>query len=205
MIVKVVTAGPVATNSYLVGCSKTRVGCIIDPAANSSELLQRLIQKHSLSIQGIYLTHSHWDHFADAAKLKREYGYPLFCHSSAADNLARPGSDGIPMIIKIESVKPDGFLQDGESVSLGALTFSVIHTPGHSPGCVCFYFAKEGILFSGDVLFKGTHGNVSFPTSDERLIEGSLLKLMDLPDSVRVYPGHGEETTIGQERGWICR
>lgn len=205
MIVETVTSGPVATNAYLVGCAKTKIGCIIDPSPGSCEVLLPLIKKYGLTIQGIYLTHSHWDHFADAAKLRRERGYHLYCHRDAEENLIHPGSDGIPMMGKIEGVKPDGFLEDGDEISLGSLSFSVIHAPGHSPGCVCFYFAKEGVLFSGDVLFKGTHGKVCFPTSDAKRMKGSLLKLMELPDSVKVYPGHMEETTIREERKWICR
>lgn len=200
MIIECVTAGPLQTNTYLVGCDQERVACIIDPALKCSERLGRLIDRHQLTIQGIYLTHSHFDHFADAAYLKREFGFPIHVHEADSSNVQKPGSDGIPNLWNISGVAWDHFLSEGQVIKLGTLEFSVIHTPGHSPGGVCFYFEKQGVLFSDDVLFKGTYGNVSLPTSDPELMRYSLQKLMLLPDETKVYPGHGEPTTIGSER-----
>lgn len=204
MIIEKVPAGPFATNAYLVGCEESEVAIIIDPSPKSSVKLMVHANAHGLTVVGIYLTHSHWDHFWDAGKLKREYGLPVWVHSLDEKNLEKPGSDGIPIMGALEGIKADGVLEDGQKVSFGALEFEVIFTPGHSPGGVCFYFKKEKVLFSGDTLFKGTHGNTSFPTSNNEDMQRSLFRLMKLPDDVKVYPGHMEDTTIGQERRWIC-
>jgi len=203
MIIESVASGPFETNSYLVGCEKEHVGIFIDAAPASADKLLSFMKKHTLDIIGIYLTHSHYDHFADAHFLKNELKCPLFVHIEDRENLHKPGFDGIPKIIEVKAVSEDGLLEEGQIVSVGSLQFRVIHTPGHSPGGVCFYFEKEKILFSGDVLFKGTHGNVSFPSSNEEKMDQSLIKLMDLPDDVVVYPGHFGKTTIGEERSWI--
>jgi glyoxylase-like metal-dependent hydrolase (beta-lactamase superfamily II) len=129
---------------------------------------------------------------------------PVWVHKFDQKNLEEPGSDGLPIMGVIEAVKADGILEDGQKVVIGELEFEVIFTPGHSPGGVSFYFEKEKVLFSGDTLFKGTHGNISFPTSNQEDMRDSLLRLMKLPNDVRVYPGHMEDTTIGEERRWIC-
>jgi len=204
MIIEKVPAGPFVTNAYLVGCEESGKGIIIDPSPKSASRLMMHANAHGISVIGIYLTHSHWDHFWDAAKLKREYGFPLWIHPLDQKNLEKPGSDGIPIFGSIEPVLADGLLENGQKVSVGNLEFEVIFTPGHSPGGVSFYFEKEKVLFSGDTLFKGTHGKTSFPTSNEADLWDSLLRLMKLPDDVRVFPGHMEDTTIAQERRWIC-
>ncbi len=204
MILECVAAGPLQTNAYLIGCEKEKVGCIIDPAPGSADKLCSLIEKHGLKIQAIYLTHSHLDHFADCALLKKKFNWPIFVHKDDAENLHKPGSDGIPNIWGVESVQEDGYLEEGQVLKVGSLEFKVIYTPGHSPGGLCFYFEKEKVLIAGDVLFKGSHGNVSFPSSDEDKMVQSLKRLMELPDDVRVFPGHFESTTIGEERSWIC-
>ncbi len=95
-------------------------------------------------------------------------------------------------------------LEEGDRISIGEIAFTVISTPGHSPGCVCFYCEKEHILFSGDTLFKGTIGNLTFPTSVPDEMWPSLDKLAALPPETKVYPGHGPSTTIGDE-SWLPR
>jgi glyoxylase-like metal-dependent hydrolase (beta-lactamase superfamily II) len=99
-------------------------------------------------------------------------------------------------------VKADGFLIEGQKLTVGDLDIEVIHTPGHTPGGVCFYLPKEKVLISGDTLFRGTIGNLNFPTSRPDLMWGSLKKLAALPADTKVYPGHGGSTTIGAEK-WI--
>lgn len=203
MIIDYVATGPFKTNSYVVGCEKTGLGILIDTAPFSAKKILEMIETHDLTIQGIYLTHSHFDHFADSATLKEELKCPLFVHKADCENLHKPGSDGIPNFLLIKPVQEDGLLEEGQLVKVGELAFWVIHTPGHSPGGVCFYFEKQKVLFSGDLLFKGTHGNVNFKESSPTQMDQSLIKLMQLPDEVVVYPGHGEKTTIGEERKWI--
>jgi glyoxylase-like metal-dependent hydrolase (beta-lactamase superfamily II) len=104
----------------------------------------------------------------------------------------------------IPSVEPSILMQEGDQIPVGHLNFSVMHTPGHTPGGVCFYEPQQGILFSGDTLFKGTIGNLSFPTCQPDEMWPSLEKLSRLPRATQVYPGHGPATTIKQEN-WLGR
>lgn len=152
----------------------------------------------------ILITHSHWDHICDAAKLKAQYRAPVFVHPLDLANLENPGSDGLPLMFNIEGVLPDKFLNEGDIVELGDLRFEVIHTPGHSPGGICLYNKEHGILFSGDTLFKGSIGNLSFPTANPTEMWKSLAKLAKLVPETVVYPGHGLPTTIGKE-SWLER
>jgi glyoxylase-like metal-dependent hydrolase (beta-lactamase superfamily II) len=118
------------------------------------------------------------------------------------ENLINPGSDGLPFDLDIRGVQPDILLKDGDIFHLEEFYFQVIHTPGHSYGSSCFYFPDEVLLISGDTLFKGTYGNISFPTSEPNKIKSSLEKLAKLPKETTVWPGHGDPTTIGVEN-WL--
>ncbi len=203
MIIEKVIAPPYATNAYLVGCEKSRKAIVIDPGFQTKDKLLHLIEKHHLIVEGIYLTHSHFDHIADVALLKREKGWPVYVHKDDAGNVEHPGSDGIPFNLTIDGVKPDGYLEDNGERMVGEMKFVVLHTPGHSPGCVCFYFPEELVLFSGDTLFKGTYGRTDLPRSDEIKMKSSLERLKKLPDELLVYPGHASLTKLGREKTWL--
>ena len=205
MIVEVFPLGPAETNAYLLGCSKTKQAALIDVPFQTSEIVLKKAQDLGLNIVMILLTHSHWDHTAEAANVKEQLKVPIYIHPDDARNLEDPGSDGLPLYFPIKGVKPDEFLHDGQVIALGALTIQVIHTPGHSPGGVCFYVPAESTLFSGDTLFRGTIGNLSFPTGRPQLMWQSLKKLALLPSNTKVYPGHGGATTIGRESGSLMR
>lgn len=195
-------SGPFATNAYLVVCEKTKISVILDPAPNSASFILEKIESEKLGIQQIWLTHSHWDHFADVGLLKEKLKASVLVHPLDALNLKSPGSDGLPLLLSIQAVEPDYFLKDGQILSVGDLEFLVIHTPGHSPGGVCFYCPKEKTLFSGDTLFKGSIGNLSFPTSNADEMWQSLEKLAKLPPDTKVFPGHGESTRLSLET-WL--
>lgn len=197
-------SGPFETNAYLVVCTRTRVAAIIDPAPGSFKALIEAIEHQKLTPIAILLTHSHWDHIADVSALKTKYRIPVSIHPLDAPNLENPGSDQLPCWIDIPEVKPDRFFDDGDQIDVGDIQFRVIHTPGHTPGGVCFYSPQEQILISGDTLFKGTIGNLSFPTACPHLMWPSLEKLSKLPSETIVYPGHGPSTKIGEER-WLAR
>ncbi len=203
MFIKIFTTGPVETHSVLIGCTKTREAAIIDVPYESTPLLLEALKKNSLTPKMILLTHSHWDHLADAASLKRELGVPIFVHENDAGNLKNPGSDGIPLFFPIERVEPDGFLTEGETLTLGTLKIDVIHTPGHTPGGVCFWIPEEKLLISGDTLFRGAIGKLTLPTSNPSLMGESLKKLSKLPPETRVIPGHGPETTLAREKATL--
>lgn len=198
-------SGPLATNAILFGCSQTKKAAVIDPALGSCAAVLEKANEMGMEIEKILLTHSHWDHFADAHVLKKKTGCPVYVHPADSENVERPGTDGIPFMIPVHSLVPDHFLQDGEEVRVGELKMRVIHTPGHSPGGVCFYLEKEKVLFSGDTLFRGSIGNLSLTTSEPQKMWESLRKLAKLPPDTRVIPGHGPDTTIRDEEKWLNR
>lgn len=202
MIIEPIPSGPFQTNAYVVACGKTHRAVIIDPAPGSAEAILDYLTKHQLTADKILLTHSHWDHFGDLPTLVKQLALPVFVHRADAGNVENPGSDGLPLWIPIDGTHPTGYLEEGQLIPVGELQLKVIHTPGHSPGCVCFYEPTQGILLSGDTLFKGTIGNLSLPTADPDAMWPSLDKLARLPPNTRIYPGHGATTTIGAEE-WL--
>lgn len=202
MLVYKFSFGPLQTNAILFACQATKKCAVIDPSPGSAPSILAQIEELGLSIEKILLTHSHWDHFADAYVLKEKTRVPLYVHQKDAQNLIQPGSDKIPLFIPIHPVEPDGFLEDGQSFDLGLLKITVIHTPGHSPGGVCFYLSEQNILFSGDTLFRDTMGTLQLPTAEPSKMWISLAKLAKLPPETKVIPGHGEDTSIGEE-SWL--
>ena len=196
--------GPLQTNAILIGCLKTKKGAVIDPSLGSAGALLDKAKESGLQVEKILLTHSHWDHFADARKLIYQTGALLYVHPLDAKNVEHPGSDGIPLFCPIDGAVPDGFLNEGDVIEIGSLQIEVIHTPGHSPGSVCFYLRKQNLLIAGDTLFQGSIGNLSLPTANPLHMWDSLNKLANLPSETRVIPGHGGETSIGRE-SWLSR
>lgn len=194
--------GPFETNAYVVSCPATHQAAIIDPGVDSAKLISDYLTDQNLNPACIWLTHSHWDHIAEVAELKKKYSIPVAIHFADIPNLKNPGSDGLPCWIPIQGVTPDMIVDEGMTLTLGKLVFSIIHTPGHSPGSICLYCPEQNLLISGDTLFKGTIGNLSFPTSEPDKMWDSLEKLAKLPPSTQVFPGHGPSTTIGQE-SWL--
>jgi len=202
MIIELFPSGPLLTNAFLLGSSITKEGVIIDAPFESCERILESAQQHGLTIKMILFTHSHWDHIADAYLLKEATKAPLFIHKEDAKNLHKPGSDQVPCPFPILGVETSHYLQDQQILPLGEFSILVIHTPGHTPGGCCFYLDKQGILFSGDTLFKGCMGRLDLATGQKNRMEEALKKLATLPLNTKVYPGHGEVTTIEAE-SWI--
>jgi glyoxylase-like metal-dependent hydrolase (beta-lactamase superfamily II) len=147
-------------------------------------------------------SHGHIDHIFDNAAIVRASGAPLGIHPDDAYRL--DGDNSYGMVVERSVATRD--LREGDKVRVGDLTFDVLHTPGHSEGSVCLYEERAGLLLSGDVLFAGSYGRIDLPGGDDELMVASLARLaLDLPDEVRVLPGHGAETTIGRERAWMER
>ena len=195
-------SGPLATNAYLIVCLETKKVAIVDPAPQVAERLIQVIEQRGFTPTCIILTHTHWDHIADVDPLADHFALPVFVHEEDAYNLISPGSDRIPSWLEIKPRVPDRLLKEGDSIPIGNTMWQVIHTPGHSPGCICLYNAEEKLLLSGDTLFKSSIGNLSFGTSDPARMWPSLKKLAQLPPETKVFPGHGDSTTIGKE-SWL--
>lgn len=203
MNIQAFPSGPFSTNAYVVACSSTKQAAIIDPAPDSAQALEQYLKQQGLMAKAILLTHSHWDHIADVSYLKKQLQAQVYIHPLDAPNLEEPGSDLLPYWVPMTGVKPDVLLKEGQRIPIGKLVFTVLHTPGHTPGGVCFYEPHQHVLISGDTLFKGGIGNLSFPTSQPDLMGASLNKLAKLPSETKVYPGHGSETTIAKELGML--
>lgn len=195
-------SGPLATNALLLICPLTKVAAVIDPALGSISPILERADELGAKIRKILLTHTHWDHIADAHLLIQKTGAEIYVHPQDAANLEHPGSDKLPLVLPIHGVKPDHFVQDQDKVFVGKLICEVIHTPGHSPGGVCYYLREQKLLFSGDTLFQGTIGTLQLATAQPQKMWDSLAKLALLPADTHVVPGHGEDTTIGNE-SWL--
>ncbi|MDP1879926.1 MAG: MBL fold metallo-hydrolase [Parachlamydiaceae bacterium] len=205
MIIKSFPTGPYLTNAYVFACEHTHHAAIIDPAPGSFPLIKEFLQAEALNCKYILLTHSHWDHIADVKVMKEFYHIPVYVHLLDAPNLIQPGSDGLPIRMHIDGVQPDFYLEDQMNFQIGLLNLRVIYTPGHSPGGVCFFDPDNHVLFTGDTLFKGCIGNLTFPTCEPAKMWPSLEKLILLPSKTVVYPGHGMATTMEREVDWLKR
>ncbi len=202
---EIFTSGPVETNSILFYIESSSSAILFDSPLGCVRHWEKRLAKLKKSIGTLFLTHSHWDHTADAAMAKAVWNMPIGIHKEDRGNLEVPGSDGLPLMIPIEPAIADFFVEDGEEKVVGEITIRVIHSPGHTPGCVCYYLPQFAVLISGDTLFKGTIGNLSFPTARPQLMRDSLEKILALPFETLVIPGHGETTTIGEEQDIIGR
>jgi glyoxylase-like metal-dependent hydrolase (beta-lactamase superfamily II) len=199
MLLKTITAGPLGVNCYLIGCENTRAGAVIDPGDDAPVILNA-IQLLNLDIKYILLTHGHVDHLAHLMKLKDKINAEFLMHQEDAFLLkglfAQALMFGLP---NPGNPKPDRFVTDGEEIVLGELIIKVLHTPGHSPGSITFQV--EDKLFVGDLIFSGSIGRTDLPKGDyQTLIDSVQTKIFTLPDETIIYPGHGPETTVGQEK-----
>jgi hydroxyacylglutathione hydrolase len=201
MILENFTVGPLRCNCTILGDEVTHEAVVVDPGDNIAEVLSRL-QKHGLTLRQIVITHAHIDHVGGAALLKKATGAPVLLNQNDLGLLAamemQAGWLGIPTP---EVGPPDASADDGLTVGVATLTGEVIHTPGHTPGSICLLFPQQQLLLAGDTLFAGSIGRTDLPGGDGRQILRSLRsRLMVLPDTTRVLPGHGPDTTIGEEK-----
>lgn len=201
MQITMVPVGPLQTNCYLVACSETAQAALIDPGWSGAELYD-LVQKEELDLTAILLTHAHFDHTAGAAALKRLSNAPILAHPASRPLLIEAHRHASTWGFEIEPTpEPDGELAAGQIIEIGTLRFQVLDTPGHAPGHVCFYEPTAKALFDGDVLFHRSIGRYDLPGGNYTLLMQSIReKLLVLPDETKVYSGHGEPTTIGDER-----
>ena len=196
-------AGPVATVGYLVTNTDTKNAVIIDAPLQSADRFTAALDAGEATPGALILTHSHWDHTGDAAELKRRYPEMLiYVHPDDEYRLEKPAEHSVwNLPFTLEGVKADRHLRHDDTFALDGITFSVLHTPGHTEGGICLYNSDAKIIFVGDTLFEGSVGRTDLPGGSWNTLAASIAEqLMTLPDDVRVYPGHGPSTTIGFER-----
>jgi glyoxylase-like metal-dependent hydrolase (beta-lactamase superfamily II) len=192
--------GPLDCNCYVVGDKEQRQAIVIDPGGDADDIA-RLAAERGLTIVAIVATHAHFDHIIAAGRLRELTGAPF--HLNHAD---RPLLDWMQesgrLFLGIDLPPPpevDSGLEEGDSLVAGSTRFTVLHTPGHSPGSVCL--SAEHALFSGDTLFNGSVGRTDLPGGDSRALVGAVRsKLFDFEGGTPVYPGHGPATTIDREK-----
>ncbi len=200
MIIERLELGSFAANCYIVGAESSKEGIIIDPGAEADRILKRT-EDLGLAVKIVVLTHAHMDHVGAVKEVKEATGAEVAIHADDAGALQRQPPRARFDFSYPPPLPPDRLLNGGDSIDFGDLHLAVLHTPGHSPGGICLL--GDGVVFSGDTLFNFGIGRFDMPGGSGRQLMNSIhTKLMVLPDSTVVYPGHGPETTIGTERQW---
>ena len=201
MILELLTVGPFQENCYVVGDEETGEGAIIDPGDEAARIALA-VEQTNLEITQILITHAHIDHVGAVAALVDEYGCPVLMHAEAEPMLGQLPTQAMMMGLRFGEVPTvDRHIKDEEVIEVGGLQLRSLYTPGHAPGHIAFYIESEGLLLSGDALFAGSVGRVDLPGGSMEVLMRSIEeRLLTLPDETRVYPGHGPETTIGNER-----
>jgi glyoxylase-like metal-dependent hydrolase (beta-lactamase superfamily II) len=205
MILEIRAVEPFMKNGFVLGCERTKEGVLIDPG-DDVELLLEAVAGHGLSVKYILLTHAHMDHITGVGRAKEALGVPVGLHRDDYFLYTAVVQQGLAFGFHVDPQPAVDFFYDGD----GALRFGdhavwVHHTPGHCPGGVCLAVGRDGeaerTLFVGDTLFAGSIGRTDLPGGNLQTLLRSIREvLFKFPDATPVYPGHGEPTTIGQEK-----
>jgi hydroxyacylglutathione hydrolase len=200
MIHEVLPVGMLACNCSVIGDEITREAIVIDPGDDISGIVA-ILKRHNLTVKTIAVTHAHIDHIGGAGKLRALTGAPVYMNEE--DSVLAANLEMQANWLGVETPENPGIdtpSKEGDLLRAGGIEAQVIHTPGHTPGSLSLFFAAEKKLIAGDTLFRGSVGRTDLPGGDSRTIAESIRhKLYRLPEDTVVFPGHGEETTIGNE------
>ena len=201
MTVKEFQVGMVCTNCFLAVNSETKETLVIDPG-DQAQMIVQYIEENGLQPAAVLLTHGHFDHCMVASELAGHYGICVYVHEDEKQTMEHPAYNCATMIGKDLVFHADEYFHgEKDHLSMAGFEIDVLHTPGHTIGGVCFYIQSENLLFSGDTLFCESVGRTDFPKgSMSQLVRSIKEKLFPLPNDTKVLPGHGEWTTIGQEK-----
>jgi glyoxylase-like metal-dependent hydrolase (beta-lactamase superfamily II) len=201
MLHRILPVGPLQCNCSVIGDEQTHEAMVIDPGDQIEEILE-ILRREKLTLKQIVITHAHIDHVGGAMKLKAATGAAILMNQNDYALLKM-----LDMQAAWVGMKPPGDVRVDEAVDeahvlrIGATSASVIHTPGHTEGSICLYFPQEKKLIAGDTLFAGSIGRTDLPGgSFEKIIRSLHTRVLALPDDTQVTPGHGPQTTIGEER-----
>lgn len=193
--------GDFATNCYILACPETRQAIVIDPG-QPDPWIWETVQLENLTVKEIILTHGHCDHIGGVAYVKQWSGAPVRMHNNDRPMMRDARLNGSAFFGEpFTAPEPDGSLKEGDEVAVGNLRLKVLFTPGHSPGSISLY--TKGHVIAGDALFAGSIGRTDLPGGEiKTLLKAIKTKLLTLPKETIVYPGHGPETTIGDEAAY---
>lgn len=197
MTIEKIVVGQLGVNCYIVYDGGTSEAAVIDPG-DEFERIADLLEGQGITPKYILFTHAHYDHVCAAGELKGKYGASIIMHEDEKETYRMAKTLCLSWGLSEEDFPdPDILVTEGDKIVIGGNTWEVLHTPGHTPGSICLYL--NGTLFTGDTLFRRSVGRTDLPGGDTAKLEGSLKKLVSLPPDTRVYCGHGDETTIGEE------
>jgi hydroxyacylglutathione hydrolase len=205
VIIERAAAPPFFTNGFVLGCERTRAAVIVDPGDGVADLLAAVASR-GLTVEAILLTHAHVDHVSGVARAKRAHPVPVWLHKDDLFLYEDAAAHGAAFGLEVEAPPPvDAWYDPRGPLSFGDYEVHVHHTPGHCPGGVCLQVGRKGEraldLFVGDTLFAGSIGRTDLPGGNYVTLMQSITGvLVPLGDDARVYPGHGPDTTIGEER-----
>ena len=198
MKIESVIVGPLQNNCYVVYDEKSLDAMVVDPGDEPERIID-VIEDRKLKVNYIICTHAHFDHIGAVPDIKEKTGAKLVIHkndlelySSAKDQASLWGYDLEPL------PSPDMFVVEGDEMVIGSLKFKVLHTPGHSPGGICLY--GEGIILTGDTVFAGSVGRTDFYGGSIEELKKSFKRIISLPLSVKIFPGHGDLSTVKEEK-----
>jgi hydroxyacylglutathione hydrolase len=194
------TGGLATTNCFLVADEDAKKAVLFDAPDHTTTPLLDEAQRRGWDIIGLWLTHGHFDHVADHVEVSKRFpDVQVLIHRLDEPKLLRPNSSGFPLPFTIAPRRADGYLEDGQKLSIGSLECEVIHTPGHAPGHVMFHFPAEKLLVGGDLIIGGAVGRTDLADSSPAALYTSIRRVMALPPDTRLLPGHGDVGTLEDE------
>jgi hydroxyacylglutathione hydrolase len=201
MILEMLTVGPFQENCYIIGDEDSGAGAVVDPGDEAARIALA-VEQTDLEVGSIIVTHAHIDHVGAVAALADEYACPVLMHAESEPMLMQLPTQAMMMGLKFGKVPAvDRHISDGEVLEVGKLRLRSLYTPGHAPGHLAFYVEDEDLVLSGDALFAGSVGRTDLPGGSMEVLMRSIEeRLLTLPNETRVFPGHGPQTEIGNER-----
>jgi hydroxyacylglutathione hydrolase len=190
--------GPLQVNCYIVYDEESRDAMVIDPGDDAGKII-RFIEDNKLLVSGIVCTHAHFDHLGAVRKLQEKTGAPVLLNKEDFEIYRRADGQAALWGFHLElPPEPVRYMAEGDEIAIGKALFRVMHTPGHSPGGICFY--GEGVIFTGDTIFAGSVGRTDFPGGNLAELKKSFTRIISLPPDTRIFPGHGPTTTVKKEK-----
>ncbi len=200
MRIETIHVGEMGTNCYLAWDETTNRGFLVDPGEQAEKII-RVCSRYQVKPEAVLLTHGHFDHIMAAKKIRQQYEIPVYAGTHEEELLADSEMNLSAMWAVPYTMKADKLVNDNEVLSIAGMEITVLETPGHTSGGVCYYIKKENVLFAGDTLFCESYGRTDFPGGSMFALLRSLRgKLFVLPEETDVYPGHGQATSIGYEK-----